>query len=86
MDPGDGSGKWQPVDPAHPQYLEFRADGSLVSSVANSPTRYKLLSDSTLLFYRSTDSFPQRYHFTKTLLTLNPPCYEPCGMHYAAVK
>lgn len=87
MDPGDGSGKWQPADPAHPSYLVFNADGTVTS---NNPTdaisRYKLTSDSTILFYRPADSISFRYRFARSTLSLTPPCYEPCGMHYEAVK
>jgi len=87
MDPGDGSGKWQPADPAHPSYLEFKSDGTLTSNNPTVPTtRYKLTSDSTLLIYRPTDSLSYRYHFAKSTLSLTPPCIEACGMHYAAVK
>jgi len=87
-DPGDGSGKWQPADPAHPSFIEFKADGSL-SDTPVSPyaaSRYKVTSDSTLLFYRAADTLQERYHFEKTRLTIIPPCYEACGLHYVAVK
>ena len=84
-DPGDGSGKWQPADPLHPQFLEFRPDGTAVSP-GSATVGYKIISDSTLLFITDADSIPLRYHFTKTTLALTPPCYEACGMHYVAVK
>jgi hypothetical protein len=83
-DPGDGSGKWQPADPNHPSYIEFRADDTLAFSTGYS-TRYKLLSDSTLILYSTGDSIRWGYQFTKTQLTLHPPCIEACGMRYAAV-
>jgi len=85
-DPGDGSGKWQPADPLNPSYLEFRSDGSLGSSPQGSVTQYKLLSDSTLLYYTDTGPLQLRYTLTKTALGLYPPCIEACGMHYVAVK
>ena len=89
-DPGDGSGKWQPADPAHPSYLEFRSDGTLISTPTGLPSngadRYQLLSDSTVLFYNGTFSIRESYNLTKTTLSITPPCFEACGMHYIAVK
>jgi hypothetical protein len=86
-DPGDGSGDWQPADPARPSYLEFKTDGTVAITPYNiyNAEHYKITSDSTLLFIRSTDSIFTRYSFSKTLLTLYPPCIEGCGQKYIAV-
>ena len=86
-DPGDGSGTWQPADAAHPGYLEFKTDGTVTITPYNiyNAERYKITSDSTLLFIRSTDSIFTRYSFSKTLLILYPPCIEGCGEKYIAV-
>jgi len=84
-DPGDGSGKWQPADPAHPKYVEFRADGGVLATEGY-PIGYLLVSDSTMtLRFLGGDSLPYRYKLTATRLTLNPPCIEACGLHYARV-
>ena len=87
MDPGDGSGVWQAADPAHPGYIEFKSDGTLITTPYNiyAATRYKTTSDSTVLFIRETDTLPMRYNFSKTLLVLYPPCDEGCGQKYIAV-
>jgi hypothetical protein len=87
-DPGDGSGTWQPADPLHPGYLEFKKDGTLSISPNNiyNSDHYQLISDSTMIFIRGSENFPMRYHFSKTLLTLYPPCIEACGERYIAVQ
>ena len=87
-DPGDGSGTWQAADPLHPGYLEFKKDGTLIFSPNNiyNSDHYQLTSDSTMIFLRGSDNFPMRYHFSETLLTLYPPCIEPCGERYIAIK
>src|SRR5277367_408039 len=71
LDPGDGSGTWHPVDSSNPSYLEFKADGTLVSTPysANSWEHFQLTSDSTVIFFRCSDQFIYGYHFSNTLLT-----------------
>ena len=87
-DPGDGSGTWQPADPSHPGYLEFKADGTLIMSPYNiyNSDHYQVTSDSTMIFLRGSESFHMWYHFSETLLTLNPLCYEACGERYIPAK
>jgi hypothetical protein len=80
-DPGGGGATWQAADPNNLSTIEFRLDGTLnitPSSVYNSD-HFKVLSDSTLIFIRGTDSLPYRYQFSKALLSLYPPCIEGCG-------
>lgn len=87
-DPGDGSGTWQAADPLHPSYLEFKKDGRLIFSPSNiyNADHYQVTSDSTIIFLRGSESFHIRYQFSKTMLTLYPPCIEGCGERYLAVK
>jgi hypothetical protein len=87
VDPGDGSGTYQPADPTHPVYLEFKPNDSLIMSPANIYSDfYEITSDSTILFGRGPDQFASRYEFSETLLTLHPRCYEPCGQKYIPVE
>jgi hypothetical protein len=87
-DPGDGSGTWQLADPLHPSHLEFKNDGTLSFSpydIYNSD-RYQVTSDSTMVFFRGSESFNMRYNFSKTILSLYAPCIEACGSRYTAVQ
>ncbi len=86
-DPGNGSGTWQPADPLHPEYLEFKKDGILIFSANNiyNPDHYQITSDSTMIFIRSVENFPIRYHLYGNQLSLYPPCIEACGERYISV-
>jgi hypothetical protein len=86
-DPGDGSGTWQKADPLNPSYLTFNPDGSLDITPPDiyNPDHYKLTSDSTMFFYRGSDSIYMRYSFSETLLSIYPPCIEGCGERYIPV-
>jgi hypothetical protein len=87
-DPGDGSGTWRVADPLHPSYLEFKNDGTLSFSPYNiyNSDRYQIISDSTMIFFRGSESFNMRYKFSKTLLSLYAPCIEACGSRYIPVQ
>ncbi len=87
-DPGNGSGKWQKADPVNPQYLEFKNDGRLIASPVDmyNADHYKITGDSSMIFIRGSENFPIRYTFTKTLLTILPPCIEGCGQRYVPVE
>ncbi len=84
LDPGNGSGTWNTADSQNPSYLEFKADGTLVSTPysVNSSDHFQLTSDSTVIFFRGSDQFIYGYHFSNTLLTLYGPCIEACGERY----
>jgi hypothetical protein len=88
-DPGDGSAKWQTADPFHPSYIEFKNDGTLIYTPSNQydANHYQLTSDSTLIFITSAnDNLRAYYRISGTTLTINPPCYEPCGERFVAVR
>ncbi|HEY4967452.1 MAG TPA: hypothetical protein VII28_13700 [Puia sp.] len=84
IDPGDGSGTWRQADPSTPGYLSFHTDGSMTITPYNvyDADHYKIISDSTMIFYRGSDSFNIRYTLTEFLLSVYPPCVEGCGERY----
>ena len=88
MDPGDGSGKWQPANPANPAWLEFKNNGLLVITPYQqyNSDHYLIYTDSTMILYHNTDTFYIRYRFTSSLLTIYPQCYEACGSKYVPVQ
>lgn len=50
-DPGDGSGRWRPVDHDIDIIIEFKSDGSFNSNEINNPfNRYTVYGDSVSLF------------------------------------
>jgi hypothetical protein len=83
-DIGGGGATWQPADPNNPSIIEFRQDGTLniTSGSMHSSEQYKVLTDSTMIISHGSDSLPYRYQFSKTLLSLYPPCIEGCGNRY----
>jgi hypothetical protein len=83
-DPGDGRGTWNPVDSSNPSYLEFKADGTLVSTpnTTNSWDHFQLTSDSSVILFRGSDQFIKAYHISNTILTLSGGCIEACGERY----
>ncbi len=83
-DPGDGSGTWHPADSQNPSYLEFKEDGTLVSTPysVNSWDHYQLTSDSSVIFFRGSEQFINAYQVTDTMLTLFGSCVEACGERY----
>ncbi|HYC27652.1 MAG TPA: hypothetical protein VEB42_02535 [Chitinophagaceae bacterium] len=85
MDPGDGSGTWQPAQ-ANQTYVQFNADGSMSSDLGmlTGYTRYEIQPDSSLLLTTppATNSFPLRFKITGNTLELNPPCFEKCGFKF----
>lgn len=86
-DPGDGSSKWEPADPLHPEYVEFFPGGIVKFSPQkeNDPNRYRVTGDSTLVFVRNGNRIQYVYRISGSTLELKPPCFEPCGLRYKAV-
>ena len=87
MDPGDGSGTFQPISTS--KYIEFRSNGTLYSNgslvsnsgeviVADSGT-YDL-ADSSFSSYQIFIDLPYKMHFIQegNILTISYPCIEPC--------
>lgn len=88
-DPGDGSGIWTQANPVNPSFVEFKKDGNVIFTPADqygTNHRYKLLSDSTMIFFRDAEQFNYSYKLSDNELTLYPPCIEACGLKYRAVN
>ncbi|ALL05547.1 hypothetical protein AQ505_08625 [Pedobacter sp. PACM 27299] len=87
-DPGNGSGKWRPVDSNAPiENILFKKDGKLRWS------RYKEFifytkSDSRILSFAKIDASVWKYFYKvkNDTLILNPPCIEGCGFKYVKIK
>ncbi len=91
VDPGNGSGTWQPAPQTDGGFLEFKADGELIKSGFNLSIRHDryLIKDSvSLMLYNAgtTDSSALRYSFKNCKLELNPMCFEACGLRYVPVE
>lgn len=87
MDPGDGSGTFQPVSTN--KYIEFRSDGTISSngSLCSNSTESNApdsgtwsLTDSTITSSQCNDNLPLKIRFIHegSTLTINYPCIEPC--------
>lgn len=85
IDPGDGSGKWMPVNTPN-YYIKFEpGDGieSNISKRSGNASEYKILTDSTLyLIYAESDTVSYFYKIDGNFLTLEGGCYERCGMKF----
>lgn len=84
-DPGDGSGKWRKAEST--DYIQFFADGKLISDSYKEYTSYKL-TDSANIAFSKDDKTIQNFRFTLKdgTLSLSPNgpifCIEGCGVRY----
>lgn len=87
-DPGNGSGKWRPVDNNAPiETILFKKDGKLEWS-SYKEFRVYTKSDSVTLSFVKIDASVRNYFYkvkTDTLI-LSPPCIEGCGYKYTKIK
>jgi hypothetical protein len=85
-DPGDGSGKWRPVNMPNYYFIKFQPGDSVQSNISRGDgmaSKYKILTDSTLyLIYAESDTVSYFYQIKGNLLTLEGGCYERCGMKF----
>jgi hypothetical protein len=84
MDPGNGSGKWQPA-PQGQTYVEFKTDGTLASDLplfSNYPKYQHTDSTITVLAPVGTNQFMIYYKIEGSTLELNPLCFEGCGFRF----
>ena len=85
-DPGDGSGKWTPVDVAGKYYIKFNGDGSLESNMEGrlgNLKHYKVVNDSSINFiYPDVTGFALRYKISGNSLTITGGCIEACGSKF----
>lgn len=85
-DPGDGSGKWLPVN-SNDYHIQFNADSSAEDNnngtMYGNLIKYSLPSDSTLdLIYADGTTFRHYYKIDGNELTLMGGCIEACGSKY----
>ena len=90
MDPGDGSGTWQPAGVLpNTVYAEFKPGGKFQADASffSGYNRYTVISDSTLWLINSMnkDTVPVLYKIVFKTLTLRPPCIEGCGYKFNRV-
>jgi hypothetical protein len=85
-DPGDGSGKWKPVE-SDESYLTFDSEGGLSSTDSPGYRSYALV-DSNKIEISFADGRKQvmTYHVDGSTLTLSPQCIEACGSRYTRVN
>ncbi|WP_222539274.1 hypothetical protein [Pedobacter polysacchareus] len=87
-DPGDGSGKWRPVDSNAPiENILFKKDGKLEWS-RDKAFKIYTKSDSTSLSFVKKDTSVWNYYYKikNDTLILSPPCIEGCGFKYVKIK
>lgn len=84
-DPGDGTGKWMPVNTGN-YYIKFEPGDSIESNISRgsgNAFKYKILTDSTLhLIYAERDTVSYFYKINGMFLTMEGGCYERCGMKF----
>lgn len=81
-DIGDGSGKYIKVK--ENKYLEFFKSGVVTGDAAPDFSRFKII-DSVKIEFSSKSSkqtYIYRYKVSSQSLTLNPPCFEGCGLRF----
>ena len=85
-DPGDGSGKWRPVNMPNYYFIKFQPGDSVQSNISRGDgmaSKYKILTDSTLyLIYAESDTVSYFYQIKGNILTLEGGCFERCGMKF----
>lgn len=85
-DPGDGSGKWRPVNTPNYYFIKFQPGDSVQSNISRgdgNASKYKILTDSTLyLIYAESDTVSYFYEIKGNILTLEGGCFERCGMKF----
>ena len=85
LEPGDGSGKWQPV--AANTYMELNADGTTKGTTFPTYISY-IIKDSVTLTFTLTDKTMQnyRYQISHDTLSMSPDgpnrCIEACGIRF----
>ena len=98
-DPGDGSGTWQPADAAHPGYLEFKTDGTVIITPYNIDIVFlklywfcirpvlKVAEKNILLFIKQDKSILQQSGlFTKKIVDLNYTHFPICVIKRSIFK
>jgi len=92
-DPGNGSGKWMPVEKKgfYFDYVKFDNNGLLESTIFADYITYKLKGSDTVTF-TTKDNTIQNYHYSikSDTMVMSPAgpirCIEACGMKFARVR
>jgi hypothetical protein len=87
MDPGDGSGTWQPASNFNNnQTIEFKPNGIVVTNTSLLTTydRYYIGTDSFLYMIRTSfsDTVRMGFQISQNKLAIYPMCIEGCGFRY----
>jgi hypothetical protein len=88
-DPGDLSGRWQPVDPAYRYTIEFRADStfSAPQGLLAGNSRFRIVDTNRLEVYvDSTHKRSAYFLLNEKGLELRYSCIEPCGERFVPVN
>ena len=86
-----GIGDWKVEDSNNPRFITFNANGSFsaTGNLFQGVDSYSINTDSTKInFYRSAvpDTSMMTYTIQSGLLTLRPPCIEPCGLRFVKAE
>jgi hypothetical protein len=89
LDPGDGSGRWQPAAPS--TKLGLNGDGTVSGTTFPQYASYTIKDSVTLTFSQSDKSIQNyRYHISHDTLSMSPDgparCIEACGIRFKKDK
>ncbi len=84
-DPGNGSGKWEPVPTS--TYVQFYANGNLGGTTFPSYVSYTVKDSVTLTFIQANKTIQNyRYKISHDTLSMSPAgpimCIEACGIRF----
>jgi hypothetical protein len=80
-DPGDGSGKWEPVSTG--ETLNFKSDGTISGTALGNIKSYKIIDSIRIQFIEANDNtYICRFLINDEYLEINPPCRERCGSRF----
>lgn len=89
-DPGDGSGKWQPVDITNHYFIKFNTANNIESNAypgLGGLKQYEVVNDSTVIFiYGDGSKFNHYYKINLPYLTISGGCIEACGSKFIRTK
>ncbi|KAA8486838.1 hypothetical protein BDE36_1088 [Arcticibacter tournemirensis] len=91
-DPGDGSGRWKPVDEEYSKKIvEFKRNGKLGGTAFGDLNQYVIKDSVTITFLKANKKEQEYWYSIKDdTLAMGPTwpthCLEPCGMRFVKVK
>ena len=86
-DPGNGLGEWMKVSASSNDYVEFRPDGKVKSTLFAEYATYVLTDSTTITFSKENKTVQHyRYSIKDGVLTMSPNgpiyCIERCGSRF----